>query len=346
MSELIATINKKSQNLHTEMLLRLLGARRGGVGTQESGAEAVEEFLHRMGVRTGDVAAPGRLRPVALRSPLAARDGHAAGGHGPPSPRRRLPGQPARGRGGRHAGLADEGHGGGGRVQAKTGTIRNVNALAGYVDRAQRRAPGLLRGGQPPHRRRLGGDGRPRRPGRAARRARERARSRSRWRADLAGRVRLGRGGHRGRRRARVRPRPGRGDRGRRRRISAGVTPAWRAATSRGGGRARPLQGGRARSHQDAALERGAAAPRAEGRGAVHGEHAGGRAQPLVGARADAVRPVRPRPRGAAGRAAARARPASPTKASARPRSTWTGARCCPTPAGPLATRPRIPRAR
>ena len=97
---------------------RLLGARRGGVGTQESGAEAVDEFLQRMGVRTEAWQlqdASGLSRSDLL---IAARDGHAAGGHGSPSPRRGLPGQPARGRGGRHAGLADEGHG---RGRARAG---------------------------------------------------------------------------------------------------------------------------------------------------------------------------------------------------------------------------------
>ncbi len=190
-SELIATINKKSQNLHTEMLLRLLGARRSGVGTQESGAEAVEEFLHRMGVRTGGMAAPGRLRPLALRPPLAARDGHAAGGHGPASPRRRLPRQPARRRGGRHAGLEDEGHGGGGPRPGQDRHHPQRERPHRLCHRAQRRAPGLLRGGQPSHHRRLRSRGRPRRAGRAPRGLVSGPIAVA-VAGDLAGRVRLG----------------------------------------------------------------------------------------------------------------------------------------------------------
>lgn len=132
-SELIAIVNKKSQNLHTEMLLRLLGAKRSGVGTQESGAEAVEDFLIRMGVHAEawqlqDASGLSRsdlLSPHEMVTLLVAMDRHPhaavfraslpmAGVDGTLDSRMR--------------GTAAQG-----RVQAKTGTIANVNGLAGYA---------------------------------------------------------------------------------------------------------------------------------------------------------------------------------------------------------------------
>ena len=146
------------------------------------------------------------------------------------------------------------------------------------------------------------------------------------------GRARAGRPRAAGRRRARGRHRarrgPGAGRRDRRRtaRSCAGAIRTARARRCPGAADARTL-------YKDlgldptkvAALERGAAAPRAEGRGALHGEHAGGRAEPLLAAGAAPVRPVRPRPRGAAGRRCAAAGPARATRASARPRCNVDG---------------------
>ena len=115
------------------MLLRLLGARRGGVGTQESGAEAVEEFLHRMGVRpeawqlqdASGLSRSDLLSPHEMVTLLVAMDRH-------PHAAAFRASLPVAGVDGtldsRMRGTAAEG-----RVQAKTGTIRNVNALAGYA---------------------------------------------------------------------------------------------------------------------------------------------------------------------------------------------------------------------
>ena len=133
LSELITTVNKKSQNLHTEMLLRLLGSRADGVGTQENGKAAVEEFLLRMGVRpegwqlqdASGLSRSDLLSPHEMVNLLVAMDGHphaavfraslpVAGVDGTLESRMRN--------------TAAQG-----RVQAKTGTIRNVNGLAGYA---------------------------------------------------------------------------------------------------------------------------------------------------------------------------------------------------------------------
>ena len=43
-------INKKSQNLHAEMLLRTLGAEFKGSGTNEAGLQVVKEFLVDAGI--------------------------------------------------------------------------------------------------------------------------------------------------------------------------------------------------------------------------------------------------------------------------------------------------------
>jgi D-alanyl-D-alanine carboxypeptidase/D-alanyl-D-alanine-endopeptidase (penicillin-binding protein 4) len=133
LAEALKAVNKPSQNLHTEMLLRLLGARVKGEGSVEKGHEALREFLERMGV----AKEPGALQDASglSRSDLAAphevvsllvamdRHPHAeafreslpiAGVDG--TLRRRMQGSAAEG-----------------RVRAKTGSLRHVNALAGYA---------------------------------------------------------------------------------------------------------------------------------------------------------------------------------------------------------------------
>jgi D-alanyl-D-alanine carboxypeptidase/D-alanyl-D-alanine-endopeptidase (penicillin-binding protein 4) len=133
LSEALKAVNKPSQNLHTEMLLRLLGAKVKGEGSVEKGHEALREFLERVGVAKepgalqdasglsrSDLIAPHEIvsllvamarhpHAAAFREslPLAGVDGTL---------RNRMKGAPAER-----------------RVWAKTGTIRHVNALAGYA---------------------------------------------------------------------------------------------------------------------------------------------------------------------------------------------------------------------
>jgi D-alanyl-D-alanine carboxypeptidase/D-alanyl-D-alanine-endopeptidase (penicillin-binding protein 4) len=133
LSEILKGINKPSQNLHTEMLLRLLGARVKGQGSVEAGHEALGEFLERSGVakepgalRDGSgLSRSDLLRPHELVSLLAAMDRH-------PRAQAFRESLPIAGVDGllknRMNGGAAEG-----RVLAKTGSIRNVNGLAGYV---------------------------------------------------------------------------------------------------------------------------------------------------------------------------------------------------------------------
>jgi D-alanyl-D-alanine carboxypeptidase/D-alanyl-D-alanine-endopeptidase (penicillin-binding protein 4) len=133
MAEIVKVVNKVSQNLHTEMLLRLLGAKATGEGTVESGRAAVDEFLRRLGVIPESWAlqdASGLSRsdlvtPHGMVGLLAGMERHRyaaafrdslpiAGVDGTLGSRMEQP--PARG-----------------NVVAKTGSIRYVNALGGYV---------------------------------------------------------------------------------------------------------------------------------------------------------------------------------------------------------------------
>jgi D-alanyl-D-alanine carboxypeptidase/D-alanyl-D-alanine-endopeptidase (penicillin-binding protein 4) len=134
LGDLVGEINHLSDNLSAELVFRTVGRAAGGAGSFESGAAAVARFLAR------DVGiAPSSVR-ISDGSGLSLED--------EASPRalvrllayeRRAPGQereafwrslPRAGDelGGRMAGTAAEG-----RLRAKTGTLRDVSALTGFV---------------------------------------------------------------------------------------------------------------------------------------------------------------------------------------------------------------------
>jgi serine-type D-Ala-D-Ala carboxypeptidase/endopeptidase (penicillin-binding protein 4) len=134
MAQLIQVVNKESQNLHAEMLLRVLGSKLKGEGSVEQGKAAVAEAMQRLGVAdAGWALADGSglartdlLTPHGLVALLAAMDRHPhaavfrdslaiAGASGTLETRMR--------------GTAAEK-----RVLAKTGTLQLANALAGYVN--------------------------------------------------------------------------------------------------------------------------------------------------------------------------------------------------------------------
>jgi D-alanyl-D-alanine carboxypeptidase/D-alanyl-D-alanine-endopeptidase (penicillin-binding protein 4) len=133
MSEIVRVVNKESQNLHAEMLLRLVGLQAKGGGSVAKGREAVAEFVERLGVEdAGWGLADGSglsgfdlLTPRGLVALLVGMDRHPyaaafrdslpiAGVDGTLEDRMR--------------GTAAQG-----RVLAKTGTLRLARALAGYV---------------------------------------------------------------------------------------------------------------------------------------------------------------------------------------------------------------------
>jgi D-alanyl-D-alanine carboxypeptidase/D-alanyl-D-alanine-endopeptidase (penicillin-binding protein 4) len=136
LSEDLKVINKESQNLHTEMLLRALGRRTKGEGSVAAGHAAVSDFLARIGVSPtafglqdgSGLSRTDLVDPHGLVQLLAAMDRHPQaeafreslaimGVDGTLKDRLR--------------GTAAEGN-----VRAKTGTLHLSNALAGYLSRA------------------------------------------------------------------------------------------------------------------------------------------------------------------------------------------------------------------
>jgi len=129
--EELAAVNKPSQNLHAELLLRRVGLRVKGAGTAEAGLLAVGEFLERAGVpREGSDFRDGSglsfanlVTPRLLTALLLHMQRH-------PHAEAFLASLPVAGVDGtlknRLKGTRAEG-----RVQAKTGAISHVNALAG-----------------------------------------------------------------------------------------------------------------------------------------------------------------------------------------------------------------------
>lgn len=132
LSEILKEINKPSQNLYSEMLLRLLGARLKGEGSLAAGREAMSEFLKKLGLGEGGAVQDGSglsrtdmvtshdlvsLLVAMQRHPHAAvfRESLAVAGVDG-TLENRLKGGAAQG-----------------RVLAKTGTLKQTNALAGYV---------------------------------------------------------------------------------------------------------------------------------------------------------------------------------------------------------------------
>ena len=128
----VRVTNKTSQNLHAELLLRLIGKLNGGVGSFEDGSAALRQFLLKAGLKTDEFylldgsglsrrdlitpAAVVQLLTYAARQPWGAAYEQTlpvAGADG--SLAERFLNTPA-----------------GGLVDAKTGTLSHVNALSGY----------------------------------------------------------------------------------------------------------------------------------------------------------------------------------------------------------------------
>jgi D-alanyl-D-alanine carboxypeptidase/D-alanyl-D-alanine-endopeptidase (penicillin-binding protein 4) len=133
MAEMVRVVNKESQNLHAETLLRLVGLKVKGEGSAAKGHEALAEMAKRLGVPDegwgltdgSGLARTDLLTPRGLVALLVAMDRHpcaaafrdslpVAGVDG--TLEKRMRGTPAER-----------------RVTAKTGTLRLANALAGYV---------------------------------------------------------------------------------------------------------------------------------------------------------------------------------------------------------------------
>ena len=140
MAEIVKGTNKPSLNLHAEMLLRLLGYRLRGEGSAQAGRDAVRDFLRKIGVTPqawslddGSGLSPSDLVTAHdVAAFLAAMNRHPQA-H---AFRDSLPVAGVDGTlKGRFKGTRAEG-----RIVAKTGTLRQTSALAGY---------GATRGGEP-----------------------------------------------------------------------------------------------------------------------------------------------------------------------------------------------------
>ena len=133
MAQVIQVVNKESQNLHAEMLLRLVGLKLKGEGSAEQGRAAIAEAMKRLGVDdAGWALADGSglartdlLTPRGLAALLVAMDRHPhAAAFRDSLPIAGVDGTLEK----RMRGTAAEK-----RVLAKTGTLQLANALAGYV---------------------------------------------------------------------------------------------------------------------------------------------------------------------------------------------------------------------
>jgi D-alanyl-D-alanine carboxypeptidase/D-alanyl-D-alanine-endopeptidase (penicillin-binding protein 4) len=135
-AEDITVINKVSQNLHAELLLRLLGKVHGADGSFAQGARVVRQFLINAGVDDGDFflydgsgeSRDDRIAPRALTQLLA----YAAHQPWGPAWRESLP------VGGVDGTLAGRFKNSPlkGQLAAKTGTLNETNALSGYLTTA------------------------------------------------------------------------------------------------------------------------------------------------------------------------------------------------------------------
>lgn len=133
LEEVVTVVNKVSQNLHAEILLREIGRARRGRAAREAGVEEIEAWLTSLGVAREDLSlgdGSGLSRPT-LVTPRALTTMLRAMAAGPEAEAfwRSLPVAGVDGTlGSRFRGAADVS-----AIRAKTGTIRHVAALSGYA---------------------------------------------------------------------------------------------------------------------------------------------------------------------------------------------------------------------
>jgi serine-type D-Ala-D-Ala carboxypeptidase/endopeptidase (penicillin-binding protein 4) len=129
----LKVVNKVSQNLHAELLLRLMGREKGSGGTIEAGLEVVRGFLLQAGIHSDEyvffdgsgLSRQNLVTPHALVRLLQYADTQQWG-------QRYQDTLPVAGLDGS---LSERlrGTSGQGRVQAKTGSLGHVNSLSGYA---------------------------------------------------------------------------------------------------------------------------------------------------------------------------------------------------------------------
>ncbi len=130
----LKVINKVSQNLHAEILLRTVARERRGIGSVAAGLEEMREFLDRAGIFQGEyvfydgsgLSRKNLVTPAAIVALLQYMDGEAVR-----EVWRDL--LPVGGVDGTIGERFKETAAAGGRILAKTGTLGHINALSGYL---------------------------------------------------------------------------------------------------------------------------------------------------------------------------------------------------------------------
>jgi D-alanyl-D-alanine carboxypeptidase/D-alanyl-D-alanine-endopeptidase (penicillin-binding protein 4) len=133
--ETLRVIDKISQNLQAELVLREVGRARRGVGSRQAGIEELKALLTEAGAATGDYHfedGSGLSRLTLITPSLATRLLRYV--HATPHGREWVDLLPV---GGQDGTLASrfEGQPAGSRIHAKTGSLSHVSALAGYAER-------------------------------------------------------------------------------------------------------------------------------------------------------------------------------------------------------------------
>jgi D-alanyl-D-alanine carboxypeptidase/D-alanyl-D-alanine-endopeptidase (penicillin-binding protein 4) len=133
--QIVQIVNKVSQNLHAELLLRETARVRRNIGSREAGLEEMKEFLRSIGIGEDDfvihdgsgLSRLNLLTPEAVVKLLRYMD---------KSPNREawLESLPVGGEDGTLSGRF-RGTAAAGRLRAKTGTLSHVSALGGYLER-------------------------------------------------------------------------------------------------------------------------------------------------------------------------------------------------------------------
>ena len=139
LAEVLPVVNKASQNLHAELVLREVGRVRRNIGSRAAGLDEMKQFLAGIGVTADDcyLEDASGLSRVNLVSPAAAVK-LLAHMHGSEEKDVWLQSLSVGGRDGtlNHRYRSAPARG---RVIAKTGTLSHVSALAGYIQRADGR---------------------------------------------------------------------------------------------------------------------------------------------------------------------------------------------------------------
>jgi len=133
LSSVLADTNKYSSNFMAEMVLRTLGAEKGGRGTTEEGVRVVEAYLNRIGVPRGDwtirngsgLSRETKIAPSVLTAVLLDMAHNRAVG---PEFMASLS------IAGKDGTLTSRMEDIAGQVRAKTGTLGGVHCLAGYAE--------------------------------------------------------------------------------------------------------------------------------------------------------------------------------------------------------------------